>query len=367
MGRSKTSKKLSYKDLEKVFGIDSMTISWRIRKSGMGLKEALETPPNSYIKDLTGQRFGKLVAQYVLPESCHGNRKWHCLCDCGNERDVLQSNLTSGKQKSCGCLTDEMLRKRIKSMTGKIINNILIKERVENEIDKNGKEHVRYLCECPSCHSDFIARIENIKSGNTKGCGCSHHISHNFIDLTGKDFEFCHVDKRAPNRLHPGGGQSVMYECTCCCGKKYISWAATIKNGRSNCGCKRIKSKGELTIYNILKEKNIPFIDQYYFDDLRGKRKMPYFFDFALFDNEENLLGLIEYQGEQHYHECNKSIKDFGKHTREISDPAKKKYCIKNNISLYEIRYDENIQISLNKILDLLYYDNTVPSSQKTA
>ena len=104
MGRSKTSKKLSYKDLEKVFGVDAMTISWRIRKSGMSIKEALETPINSYIKDLTNQRFGRLVAQYLLPERYNNNRKWHCLCDCGNECEIALGYLTNGDVKSCGCL-----------------------------------------------------------------------------------------------------------------------------------------------------------------------------------------------------------------------------------------------------------------------
>lgn len=28
---------------------------------------------------------------------------WHCICDCGNEVDVIISSLRSGNTKSCGC------------------------------------------------------------------------------------------------------------------------------------------------------------------------------------------------------------------------------------------------------------------------
>jgi len=55
-------------------------------------------------KELTGQRFGKLV---VLTESIikdkGGNILWLCRCDCGNEKCVRSCSLVSGVTKSCGC------------------------------------------------------------------------------------------------------------------------------------------------------------------------------------------------------------------------------------------------------------------------
>lgn len=56
-------------------------------------------------KDLTGQRFGRLVAQYSLPE--RNSRRyyvWKCVCDCGNEVELPTDRLTCGNTKSCGCL-----------------------------------------------------------------------------------------------------------------------------------------------------------------------------------------------------------------------------------------------------------------------
>lgn len=61
---------------------------------------------NDLIKDISGQRFGKIL---VLGDS--GKRRkgsggvlWHCRCDCGQEKDIRQDSLLSGIVISCGCL-----------------------------------------------------------------------------------------------------------------------------------------------------------------------------------------------------------------------------------------------------------------------
>lgn len=58
------------------------------------------------IIDLTGQRFGKLVAlEYVGRK--RGHSFWRCKCDCGNESVVRYQLLAKGSTKSCGCLERE--------------------------------------------------------------------------------------------------------------------------------------------------------------------------------------------------------------------------------------------------------------------
>lgn len=54
--------------------------------------------------DLSGKRFGKLVA-ISRDGSYRSHPMWKCVCDCGNECVKLGARLTSGKTKSCGCLT----------------------------------------------------------------------------------------------------------------------------------------------------------------------------------------------------------------------------------------------------------------------
>ena len=61
----------------------------------------------------------------------------------------------------------------------------------------------------------------------------------------------------------------------------------------------------------------------------------------------KNLLGLIEHQGEQHF---NKNV-NWHTETLEQHDKMKKEYCIKNNIQLFEILYNENLEEKLKEIL----------------
>ena len=53
--------------------------------------------------DLTGERFGRLtVVRRITDKDDHKTTKWHCICDCGQEKDVTTSHLRSGHTKSCG-------------------------------------------------------------------------------------------------------------------------------------------------------------------------------------------------------------------------------------------------------------------------
>jgi len=56
------------------------------------------------MKDLSGQRFGKLTVISKTDARSGGSVVWLCKCDCGNEARVASSNLSSGNTKSCGCL-----------------------------------------------------------------------------------------------------------------------------------------------------------------------------------------------------------------------------------------------------------------------
>lgn len=63
------------------------------------------------IKDLTGQRFGRLVVigraeDYVYPNG-KKSVQWNCLCDCGNTCVVDGRSLKRNRTKSCGCLHKE--------------------------------------------------------------------------------------------------------------------------------------------------------------------------------------------------------------------------------------------------------------------
>lgn len=70
-------------------------------------------------KDLSGKRFGKLVALSLLPSGgkARSGAIWTCRCDCGNTVEVGENELTKGHVKSCGCLIH---RKCIKQNGGRL-------------------------------------------------------------------------------------------------------------------------------------------------------------------------------------------------------------------------------------------------------
>lgn len=57
-----------------------------------------------YFADITGQRFGRLVALSREGLTRLGAVTWNCVCDCGTELIVKGSSLRSGNTSSCGCL-----------------------------------------------------------------------------------------------------------------------------------------------------------------------------------------------------------------------------------------------------------------------
>ena len=64
--------------------------------------------------DLTGQRFGRLVAIKNTGEKNNDGRfLWLCRCDCGNETKVYSDNLRKEKTKSCGCFRIDSARRLI--------------------------------------------------------------------------------------------------------------------------------------------------------------------------------------------------------------------------------------------------------------
>lgn len=62
----------------------------------------------SSFKDLTGVRFGKLVAIKDAGSNKYKQHVWECKCDCGNEKIILGTSLTNSSTKSCGCISKEL-------------------------------------------------------------------------------------------------------------------------------------------------------------------------------------------------------------------------------------------------------------------
>lgn len=57
--------------------------------------------------DISGHRFGRLVAVEIDHVADGSKTYWRCLCDCGAETVSLVANLRRGTTRSCGCLARE--------------------------------------------------------------------------------------------------------------------------------------------------------------------------------------------------------------------------------------------------------------------
>lgn len=56
------------------------------------------------MRNLTGQKFGRLTAVRTAGKTNGGQYVWHCVCDCGATKDVAMAHLVAMTTRSCGCL-----------------------------------------------------------------------------------------------------------------------------------------------------------------------------------------------------------------------------------------------------------------------
>lgn len=99
------------------------------------------------LKDLTGQRFGRLVALSYIPDRRRiggPEGAWIVQCDCGTYKAVRPYLLTSGQQQSCGCLRREMssVRMRTHGKTNTFEFNVWTAMRKRCRYTKHPKYHL---------------------------------------------------------------------------------------------------------------------------------------------------------------------------------------------------------------------------------
>lgn len=111
-------------------------------------------------KDITGQRFGKLVAMYPTEKRVRGSIVWHCQCDCGAEKDVPRSFLISGSTHSCGCIPN-----RGKDITNQRFGKLV----AVCPTEERQNDSVVWHCKC-DCGGVKDVPLICLINGNTKSC-----------------------------------------------------------------------------------------------------------------------------------------------------------------------------------------------------
>ena len=113
-----------------------------------------------------------------------------------------------------------------------------------------------------------------------------------------------------------------------------------------SCGC--LVSAGEAKIRDILNQNHIRFKTQVVFSDCLSDKNSSLKFDFGVYDDKDNLLYLIEYQGIQHYYELSWTHDTLAE--RQKRDNIKREYCMKNSIPLIEIPYTKFSTFTFNDL-----------------
>ena len=117
-------------------------------------------------KDLTNQRFGRLVALEKGKKDKSSHQYWICKCDCGNIVEVNSDNLRRGLTQSCGCLHSEITHNTVfKDITGQNFGKLtVIGYKIENA-------NVYCYCQCECGGKTWVAK-NNLVNGHTQSCGC---------------------------------------------------------------------------------------------------------------------------------------------------------------------------------------------------
>ena len=91
---------------------------------------------------------------------------WKCQCDCGNIHYATTENLRRGDTPSCGCITKENQRAKLKDLSGQRFGHLKVLKWV-GTINHNSK----YLVRC-DCGKEYEVYAQNLTQGCTTSCGC---------------------------------------------------------------------------------------------------------------------------------------------------------------------------------------------------
>mgnify|MGYP003369435591 FL=1 len=246
-----------------------------------------------------------------------------CKCDvCGTIRPVRGSSLISGYSKACSqkC-SDNLYGQKFGRWT-------VLKQ------DKSKKRN--YICKC-DCGTVRSIYGPSLKYGNTLSCGCAsrEHTKKKNRDSAeshiGEKYGWLTIEKCFLK------GNTYWYNCKCGCGNTVEVIGKNLFNGNtSSCGCMNSKAN-ELTA-KILDKYNICYKREYRFEDCKDKKPLP--FDFAVFNEEGELTGLIELNGSLHYSTSGTSwdTKDRLLYQQK-HDYIKRAFCEKNRIPFLIVPY----------------------------
>ena len=235
-------------------------------------------------RDLTGQRFGKLLALSFIGKDKFNRGLYLTMCDCGTIKVIVGYDLYNSSKTNCGCI-----RRNFVDLTGQVFGRLTVLG--FSHYDKYSIHYWKVRC---SCGTEKVVGGSSMVGGSVKSCGCLRRevtskrskgrfvsdetrakISKNHADFSGpKNPRFgTHFSEESRKKLsdshiglmkgkdHPNYGKpSSIYS-----GRGIKSWF-TKRDGRKI----RLRSTYEARMVDILESFNIEweYENRIYLDDI---------------------------------------------------------------------------------------------------
>lgn len=306
-----------------------------------------------------GDRIDKIViVADTGKRKTDGSKIWKCQCDCGNivelSSNAIRLQLKRNNSCSCGCIMKEKAQIRMTKF-------IPIGTKFPHFTIIDGPFYVkRHVTEYEVLFDNgdkSRLTAASIRS-NPNQYKANHRTPEGELKIFKNQKQCPSQGKKYGKLLVIDDGliynNKLYFTCKCDCGKIDIfSSSYLLHSELPSCGCGS-NSKGEQLIKDFLQENHYVFQQEYTFNDLADKRLLR--FDFALFNNNQ-LLGLIEYNGRQHY-QCNTNTGWDDQENfilLQKHDQMKKEYCQNNNIPLLIIPYtidDKEVKELINSFIE---------------
>lgn len=115
-----------------------------------------------------GKKFNMLAVLdiKIVKENKNYRKYYFCHCDCENEKWIRADSILSGKQTSCGCLSDTT-KYKAKDITNMHFDRLI----AIKPVGKTKDGGIVWECKC-ECNNIVSVEASSLLNGKTKSCGC---------------------------------------------------------------------------------------------------------------------------------------------------------------------------------------------------
>lgn len=222
-------------------------------------------------------------------------------------------------------------------------NKISLIEKVEEIFRNDGSEFIvvkqakdkrKWIIKHKVCGNEFERTAQAIFR-NSKGCPFCNTISkHQQLSLEEVQKQ---LDEKFNYKIRILSFNGVDYKSKFRCEQCGLIFEQKhynlITKTRGCPKCMKRKSKGEQAMISLLEKREIIYKEQVRFLELGSLS-----FDFVLYNSNNEIIGIVEIQGEQHFEENHFFKRDENSFKRQQEyDNIKRDFCKNNNYPFYEI------------------------------